>query len=175
MEVFGVVIALIVIAKANSQAQSPPAGCTKSCPDGYLQGIYKTAICTCRAEKCKEVCQDRQCDLKFSDLFGEYPVCGTAEQIVVGLSDPQVDPNLNQCDMPAVTGRCRALIYRYYFDKAQQQCVKFIFGGCNGNDNNFYTKEECEQRCLKSKPVASPTQASRVLSLFRRQLGVTGK
>ncbi|UYV83287.1 WFIKKN2 [Cordylochernes scorpioides] len=27
-------------------------------------------------------------------------------------------------------------------------CKSFIYGGCEGNKNNFETKEECEEACL---------------------------
>ena len=25
----------------------------------------------------------------------------------------------------------------------------FLYGGCDGNENNFETKEECEKKCKK--------------------------
>jgi len=30
-----------------------------------------------------------------------------------------------------------ALHVRYYFNRATQQCEKFMYGGCFGNENNF--------------------------------------
>ncbi|XP_035221981.1 tissue factor pathway inhibitor-like [Stegodyphus dumicola] len=51
------------------------------------------------------------------------------------------------CELPAVTGPCRALFHRYYFDSESRQCKKFVYGGCRGNENNFKTLRECERTC----------------------------
>jgi hypothetical protein len=42
---------------------------------------------------------------------------------------------------------CLASFERYYFDAAQGQCIMFIWGGCDGNENNFETLEECQMAC----------------------------
>lgn len=52
------------------------------------------------------------------------------------------------CYLPHETGRCRAYIEKWGFDASSRRCVKFTYGGCGGNANNFDTKEACEQRCL---------------------------
>ena len=51
------------------------------------------------------------------------------------------------CSLPPETGPCRAAFPRYYYDPSTQQCKHFIYGGCQGNENNFKTFEECEKRC----------------------------
>ena len=55
------------------------------------------------------------------------------------------------CNLPKVTGPCRAAFRRWYFNKATGRCEMFTYGGCRGNANNFRTKTECEQKCLKCK------------------------
>jgi len=42
---------------------------------------------------------------------------------------------------------CRAFIPRYFYNDTAQQCEMFIYGGCDGNDNNFETAAECRQNC----------------------------
>ncbi|GIX78160.1 hypothetical protein CEXT_219481 [Caerostris extrusa] len=54
------------------------------------------------------------------------------------------------CRLPAEIGTCHAHIERYYFDHEQGRCVKFIYGGCGGNANNFETERECENSCLRN-------------------------
>ncbi|MGH0151517.1 UNVERIFIED_CONTAM: hypothetical protein FKN15_075211 [Acipenser sinensis] len=51
------------------------------------------------------------------------------------------------CSEEAVTGPCRAMLPRWYFDLASGQCVQFIYGGCGGNRNNFETQEYCLSVC----------------------------
>ena len=49
-------------------------------------------------------------------------------------------------EAPGVEGPCYARIPRYTFQSGQ--CIKFYYGGCLGNDNNFKTLQECEAKCL---------------------------
>ncbi len=43
------------------------------------------------------------------------------------------------------SGHCLAGFYRFYFDGTH--CVRFTYGGCGGNANNFATEEECRSAC----------------------------
>jgi hypothetical protein len=46
------------------------------------------------------------------------------------------------CDLEPDGGLCNAAIPRYYFDKEEQKCKEFIWGGCDGTVP-FETLEEC--------------------------------
>lgn len=35
----------------------------------------------------------------------------------------------------------------FYFNVTQKQCLAFIYGGCDGNENRFETLYECEAKC----------------------------
>ncbi|VDM73267.1 unnamed protein product [Strongylus vulgaris] len=37
----------------------------------------------------------------------------------------------------------------YGYDPAKGECVEFVYGGCEGNENNFQTKESCEKACIE--------------------------
>lgn len=39
-------------------------------------------------------------------------------------------------------------------------CESFIFGGCNGNDNNFLTPNECYETCGGGVPKIGKIQAA---------------
>ena len=56
----------------------------------------------------------------------------------------------NRCNLPSETGWCRARFEMWYFDTNSGDCEPFIYGGCEGNDNRFSSKEECRDVCLVS-------------------------
>lgn len=42
---------------------------------------------------------------------------------------------------------CRAAFTRWYFDTEKNSCDIFTYGGCQGNKNNYLSKEECMRQC----------------------------
>ncbi|KAL2095702.1 hypothetical protein ACEWY4_007850 [Coilia grayii] len=63
------------------------------------------------------------------------------------------------CSLEAETGPCRASMPRWAFDMRQRKCVRFIYGGCAGNRNNFDSEEYCMAVCkrLITPPTPQPT------------------
>ncbi|XP_051512248.1 amyloid-like protein 2 isoform X2 [Myxocyprinus asiaticus] len=63
------------------------------------------------------------------------------------------------CSLEAETGPCRASMPRWHFDIQQRKCVRFIYGGCAGNRNNFDSEEYCMAVCrrLTVPPTPQPT------------------
>ncbi|OPL32746.1 hypothetical protein AM593_02308, partial [Mytilus galloprovincialis] len=55
----------------------------------------------------------------------------------------------NICDLPKVVGSCKAEIQRYYYDVKTDQCKRFKYSGCWGNNNNFKTRRDCATACHK--------------------------
>lgn len=51
------------------------------------------------------------------------------------------------CRMPLVTGPCRARMPRFGYVAQSRTCKEFIYGGCDGNDNNFIRKDDCYNFC----------------------------
>ncbi|XP_010130591.1 PREDICTED: amyloid-like protein 2 isoform X2 [Buceros rhinoceros silvestris] len=56
------------------------------------------------------------------------------------------------CSQEAMTGPCRAVMPRWYFDPNKRKCIRFIYGGCGGNRNNFESEEYCMAVCKKMTP-----------------------
>uniref|UniRef100_A0A8B9XV47 Epididymal peptidase inhibitor n=1 Tax=Bos mutus grunniens TaxID=30521 RepID=A0A8B9XV47_BOSMU len=56
--------------------------------------------------------------------------------------------NLQQdiCSMPKEAG-CMALFHRWWYDKTNNSCSSFIYGGCRGNNNNFQSQAVCQSAC----------------------------
>ena len=52
-----------------------------------------------------------------------------------------------ECTSKPDPGLCRASHSRFYFDKDDNKCKKFIYGGCGGNKNRYKTADECYETC----------------------------
>ncbi|EGV93011.1 Kunitz-type protease inhibitor 2, partial [Cricetulus griseus] len=51
------------------------------------------------------------------------------------------------CGVSKVVGRCRASIPRWWYNVTDGSCQPFVYGGCEGNGNNYQSKEECLEKC----------------------------
>ncbi|KAG0713547.1 Papilin [Chionoecetes opilio] len=44
-------------------------------------------------------------------------------------------------------GTCEDYQTYFYYDSQDGACKRFLYGGCDGNENRFKTREECENKC----------------------------
>ncbi|CAL8086381.1 unnamed protein product [Calicophoron daubneyi] len=51
------------------------------------------------------------------------------------------------CNAPIVRGPCTQYHVRYGYDPATNTCRRFVYGGCDGNANNYENIEWCELIC----------------------------
>lgn len=51
------------------------------------------------------------------------------------------------CRVSKIVGRCRASFPRWWYNVTDGSCQQFVYGGCEGNNNNYLTKEECLKKC----------------------------
>ncbi|XP_026184488.1 kunitz-type protease inhibitor 2 [Mastacembelus armatus] len=115
----------------------------------------------CHLVSCTRQGQDG-CDLQSSSEYKTYrkkvpnqnrPKAedpGNQPRIVplMGSWEPRAnETNDIRCRRPMKVGSCRAAFPRFYYDVTNQVCRSFIFGGCEGNGNNFDSQEECEAAC----------------------------
>uniref|UniRef100_A0A6A7FYZ2 Amyloid beta A4 protein n=1 Tax=Hirondellea gigas TaxID=1518452 RepID=A0A6A7FYZ2_9CRUS len=56
-----------------------------------------------------------------------------------------------RCSQPVATGMCRGAFRRFFHNASSGACEEFLYGGCQGNDNNFATLDECNHHCEKPK------------------------
>ena len=60
---------------------------------------------------------------------------------------PDECDSVDLCSLPPLTGPCLAYFPRFFFNLSSGECEQFIYGGCQGNENNFNTVEDCEAKC----------------------------
>ena len=51
------------------------------------------------------------------------------------------------CSLPSSLGSCDESHERFFYDLLTDECQKFIYSGCGGNLNNFYSLNECADFC----------------------------
>lgn len=56
------------------------------------------------------------------------------------------------CKQKIATGSCNETLAKWGFDEGSRQCQPFYFSGCEGNDNNFDTRQECQTTCPNAFP-----------------------
>nr|CAD7457691.1 unnamed protein product [Timema tahoe] len=74
------------------------------------------------------------------------------------------------CKLQKEKGICKAHFERYYYDLETMSCKKFIYGGCKGNCNRYYSYKQCMKACHarrhcwdKSRPTLRGTSRHRIL------------
>ncbi|XP_006154563.1 eppin isoform X1 [Tupaia chinensis] len=65
-----------------------------------------------------------------------------------------IDLRQDVCNMPKESGPCMAYFRRWWYNKENKTCSTFIYGGCQGNNNNFQSQTVCQSICPQ-KPGAS--------------------
>ncbi|XP_046445127.1 papilin-like isoform X2 [Daphnia pulex] len=79
------------------------------------------------------------------------------------------DTEEDTCRMPRVIGDCKEFTERWYYDEADEECRAFLFGGCNGNANNFDSMDSCNQRCKSTVSPIVPESAKPIDEDFRTE------
>jgi len=81
-------------------------------------------------------------------------------QLLVRPEFQTVDP----CTEPfGITGRCKGTFERWSFNQKEERCQQFIYGGCEGNQNNYRSFEECTDVCKSG--VEGPSVCSKYTTL----------
>ncbi|XP_063763423.1 kunitz-type protease inhibitor 2 [Eleginops maclovinus] len=92
------------------------------------------------------------------DLPAKAPRMGLHSDVsVVRSEDSQLPPPQDQemsaelfaerCGAQPEVGPCRAAFQHWFYSRETGGCQTFIYGGCQGNQNNYETKQRCMDTC----------------------------
>ncbi|XP_040916903.1 kunitz-type protease inhibitor 1a [Toxotes jaculatrix] len=138
--------------------------CMKACYGSEKSGITgRTGLVpTDQGEKCGAPCTTEQftcangCCLDPGLECDSSPQCsdGSDEQNCEDLNNKfrillqiPLDEQKVRCTEPPNTGSCRDSFTKWYYNPIQQDCFRFNYGGCQGNENRFDSKESCMRLC----------------------------
>ncbi|XP_014112820.1 PREDICTED: amyloid-like protein 2 isoform X4 [Pseudopodoces humilis] len=104
-------------------------------------------------EEEEDVVEDRDYyydSYKVDDYNEETPTEPSSDK---AMAEKEVSSDMKSvCSQEAMTGPCRAVMPRWYFDPNKRKCIRFIYGGCGGNRNNFESEEYCMAVCKEMMP-----------------------
>ncbi|KAL3196088.1 hypothetical protein MRX96_015632 [Rhipicephalus microplus] len=67
--------------------------------------------------------------------------------LAISLQNASAHGKPSLCYLPRSRGLCYAYFPSYYYDSSSGTCQDFIYGGCQGNENRFSSREECLRTC----------------------------
>ena len=70
-----------------------------------------------------------------------------AYAVVSSVSQSFVVAVLVRCTEIPDTGSCRDSLTKWYYNPVKQECSRFNYGGCQGNENRFESQEACMKFC----------------------------
>ncbi|KAH8281415.1 hypothetical protein KR054_000343, partial [Drosophila jambulina] len=65
-----------------------------------------------------------------------------------------------KCFYIANPGPCKNWVKVWGFDYITNRCIFYFYGGCGGNPNRFYTKDECLSTCRVTKMIERQKRAA---------------
>ncbi|XP_036109235.1 tissue factor pathway inhibitor [Molossus molossus] len=83
-----------------------------------------------------------------------------------------VIPARTFCAYKADSGPCRAMLKRYYFNIQTQQCEEFVYGGCEGNENQFESLEECKKICTRDYSMTASKNEKPSFCFLEEDVGI---
>ncbi|KAM4632909.1 low-density lipoprotein receptor-related protein 11 isoform 1-T1 [Polymixia lowei] len=73
-----------------------------------------------------------------------------------GPSQQEATVSQDPCAAAPVVGPCKSTFPRWYYDQEAGDCKHFLYGGCQGNHNNFLQEADCVNECVQKSPAFKP-------------------
>ncbi|XP_019746276.1 low-density lipoprotein receptor-related protein 11 [Hippocampus comes] len=71
-------------------------------------------------------------------------------------SQKQDSNSQEPCSTAPIVGPCKGTFARWYYDHEAGECKHFLYGGCQGNHNNFLQESDCVSECIQKSPGLKP-------------------
>ncbi|KAE9417385.1 hypothetical protein Angca_009119, partial [Angiostrongylus cantonensis] len=127
------------------------------CVQFYYRGHYGNQNNFLTLEECERTCPvfvnpcnqpiplpPRTCSAVGPDTCGPSSWCHVGATPDTTICCPsEGDP----CTLPLNRGTGNQYVDRWYFNQQAGTCQPFLYAGLHGNQNNFLTREACEERC----------------------------
>lgn len=72
----------------------------------------------------------------------------------------EASPSQDPCASAPVVGPCKGNFPRWYYDQQTGECKHFLYGGCQGNHNNFLQESDCVSECIQNSPAFRPASVA---------------
>jgi len=83
--------------------------------------------------------------------FGTEEECeDTCKEYMVNVGRSNSVPDTDfatKCEQDKAPGKCRGFQKKYFHNKNAKKCQEFVYTGCQGNENNYDSLDECEATC----------------------------
>ncbi|XP_068198839.1 low-density lipoprotein receptor-related protein 11 [Antennarius striatus] len=73
-----------------------------------------------------------------------------------GQGQQEAPVSQDPCAAAPVVGPCKGAFPRWYYDQSAGECKHFLYGGCQGNHNNFLQESDCVSECIQKNPAFKP-------------------
>ncbi|KAM9465973.1 kunitz-type protease inhibitor 1a [Clarias gariepinus] len=144
--------------RRSGHADLPDEQCGVPCgPEKFMCSngccIDKELQCD-NTPQCNDGSDEKRCDNLDTDF-----------RRLLDLDKEEDKGSVMHCTLPPVTGPCRHSTTKWYYNPYDQKCSRFNYGGCQGNENQYDSEEECMRKC--SKVTAEDAYANR--ATFEKQ------
>ncbi|KAM7375670.1 hypothetical protein PAMP_005459 [Pampus punctatissimus] len=119
--------------------------CTNACYGTEKTGTGRGLPVPAPGEKCGTPCTTEQFTCANGCCLDPGLECDSIPQCS-DKSDEQKCEDLRCTELPN-TGNCRDSLTKWYYNPVKQDCFRFNYGGCRGNENRFDSKESCMTVC----------------------------
>ncbi|NXW59871.1 AMBP protein, partial [Eurystomus gularis] len=95
----------------------------------------------------KETATSHQVCASFLVQRARRAVLPPEEGSAAGPLPPYSGNKEDSCRLSQDPGPCSGMLSRFFYNSSSMACETFLYGGCLGNGNNFYSEKECLQAC----------------------------